>query len=171
MKQLTFYSFAISLMLTLGCTSKTSSPGDNGDDSDRTAGSAFSLGEAKNIIQEKRTQFTQSHITCDTAFLNSIFTDDAKVFAPGSDVVVGRKAIAHLNTQWVGYNIKEFREESIALYGNEDYLVDEGTYFMRYGDDDVVEKGKYINIWKQVNGYWKIHSNIWNSSMAETPTL
>jgi ketosteroid isomerase-like protein len=168
MKQFSFYFCAIVLMITLGCTSKTSSHRDNGDgraDSDRSAGSAFSLGEAKNLIQEKRTRFTQSHITGDTAFLNNIFTNDAKVFAPNSDVVVGRKAIADLNTLWVSYNIKEFSEESTALYGNEDYLIDEGTYFMRYGNDDLIEKGKYINIWKPENGEWKLHSNIWNSSM------
>lgn len=166
MKYLKAYSLAIALLLTPGCGNNSTSTGDNRNIEDHSAVTEFNLSGAKNIIQEKRTQFTQSHITGDTAFLNTIFTNDAKVFAPNSDVVVGRKAIADLNALWVNYNIKEFREESTALYGNEDYLIDEGTYFMRYGDDDVIERGKYINIWKPENGDWKLHSNIWNSSMV-----
>ena len=44
-------------------------------------------------------------------------------------------------------DIKEFREKTTAFYGNEDYLIDEGTYYLRYGKDNTVEKGKYINVW------------------------
>jgi len=54
---------------------------------------------------------------------------------------------------------------STHLYGAGNYLVDEGNYFMIYGPDSTSERGKYINIWKIVNGNWKIYSNIWNSSL------
>lgn len=123
------------------------------------------LAEWKEIIQEKTQRFTEAHITRDTAYLNQLFTEDARVLGPNVDIVVGRKAISQLNTDWVNYGIHAFTETSTRFYGSEAYLIDEGTYDLRYGSDQVTDKGKYINIWKNENGEWKIFSNIWNTSL------
>jgi ketosteroid isomerase-like protein len=119
----------------------------------------------RHIIETKTGQFTQAHITRDTTFLNNIVTLDAKSFPPNTDAVIGRRAIAALNAEWVGFDIREFREESIGFYGNEEYLIDEGTYYLRYGEENTIDKGKYINIWKKEDGDWKICSNMWNTSL------
>ena len=126
----------------------------------------FDISEAREIISEKTKRFTESHITRDTAYLNNIFTTDARVYPPGSEVVTGRKAIAQLNAEWVSYGIHEFTEQSLNTYGNEEYLIDEGVYQMRYGDENTPDSGNYINIWKFDQGEWKIYSNIWNSNYS-----
>ena len=131
---------------------------------------AFDVAAMKKIIGEKNNQFTKAHITGDTTFLNNIFTQDAKAFPPNSDVVTGRSAIAAVNSQWVNFDIKEFREETTAFYGNEDYLIDEGNYYVRYGKDNTIDKGKYLNVWKKEDGDWKIFTNMWNTNMPATPT-
>jgi hypothetical protein len=38
---------------------------------------------------------------------------------------------------------------------------------MVYGEDHTVEKGKYLNVWKFVDGDWKIYSNIWNANAPQ----
>lgn len=129
----------------------------------------FDLTAMKKVIEEKNNQFTKAHITGDTTFLNHIFTHDARVFPPNSTLVTGYDAIAALNLQWVNYGIKEFREDITALYGNEDYLIEEGIYYGRYGKDNIVDSGKYIDIWKKEGGDWKICSNIWNANAPATP--
>lgn len=30
-----------------------------------------------------------------------------------------------------------------------------------------MEKGKYLNVWKNVDGEWKIYLNIWNANAPE----
>lgn len=125
----------------------------------------FDLEASRKTIKQKTIRFTEAHITKDTAYLNNIFTDDARIFPPNSDVVSGKKAIATLNTDWVNYGIHEFTEASTACYGNADYIIDEGTYHLRYGEENTIDDGKYINIWKNVNSDWKIYSNIWNTSL------
>ena len=62
--------------------------------------------EAKKIIQDKTSRFTKAHITGDTTFLNNIFTTDARIFAPGSDVVTGRRSIEAINAEYVSYGIR-----------------------------------------------------------------
>jgi hypothetical protein len=34
---------------------------------------------------------------------------------------------------------------------------------MTYGPDDVVERGKYLNVWKPEDGACKLSANIWNA--------
>lgn len=42
-------------------------------------------------------------------------------------------------------------------------MVDAGNYTVTYGPDDVTERGKYLNVWQQLNGRWRITSNMWNA--------
>lgn len=161
MKQAAIYFLVIILIAlsTTSCNNNTSAT-----ETPKDSAAPFDAAALRKVIDEKNNRFTRSHITGDTAFLNNIFTQDANVFAPNADVVVGRAAIAALNLEYINFGIKEFREETTALYGNEECLVNEGSYFMAYGKDSTTEKGKFINIWKKVDGDWKIHSNIWNTN-------
>ena len=143
------------------CNNSNVSNAENGNDKIIT----FDLDAAKAEIQKKTKLFTEAHIKKDTAYLNNIFCNDAKVFPPNSEIVIGIKAISKLNADWVNYGIYKFDEETISFFGNEIYLIDEGTYFLVYGKEKDVDKGKYINIWKNVNGEWKIYSNIWNTNI------
>jgi ketosteroid isomerase-like protein len=125
----------------------------------------FDLSVVKKIIKENNDAFMQAHITRDTAILNSMYTKDAKVFPPNSEVITGQATIEAMNLLWVNYDIKEAVEESTSLYGNEDYIIDEGTYYMVYGAENTIDKGKYLNVWKKEDGKWKMFTNMWNSSL------
>ena len=150
----------MSITLSIGCNNTTTNKETNKKHTD-----TFDLSAVKNIIQENNDAFMEAHITRDTAILNSMYTKDAKVFPPNSEVITNRTVIEAMNLQWVNYDIREAREESTALYGNEDYIIDEGTYYMNFGADSIVDKGKYLNVWKKEDGKWKMFTNMWNSSL------
>ena len=145
-------------MAVSGCVTSSS-------ESDNVPLPGFNVEEAKAEIREKTIQFTAAHISKDTAFLNDIFTAGATIYPPNAEAVTGLAAIAQLNWDWVNYGIHEFDEVSGKIYGNGEYIIDEGTYFLRYGEEDITDQGKYINIWKKDNGEWRIISNIWNTSL------
>ncbi len=152
----------LTTFITFGCSTKADTKGDSNTDE-----ITFDLNAMKKIIEEKTNQFTAAHITKDTAFLNNIFTLNARSLPPNAEAVNGRKAISQLNMDWINFGISEAKETSTVFYGNKDYLIDEGTYIFIYGEDKTIDKGKYINIWKMEDGEWKIESNIWNSSLVE----
>ena len=131
---------------------------------DGETGARFNIDAVRPIIEANTQQFTEAHITRDSTFLADIFTEDARVYAPNSDVVEGRQAISNVNMEWLQYGIKEFREESTSLYGNSEFVVDEGSYYLRYGED-TFEEGHYLNVWKQVDGDWKIYANMWTTKL------
>jgi ketosteroid isomerase-like protein len=123
----------------------------------------------KKIIEEKNDAFAKAFVTGDSASVVNAYTEDGKIFPPNSDAVIGRSAIAAMISQYLKYGIKKFHDETTSLYGNEDNLIEEGTYFM--GDDkgNTIDKGKYIDVWRKINGDWKIYSNMFNSSIPATP--
>ncbi len=128
----------------------------------------FNIETIKQIITNKTEAFTKAHITKDISFLNNCFAKDATIFAPNSLPVSGMEAISKINTDWVNYGIKTFTETSLKIYGSENYIIDEGSYYLVYGSENTIDKGNYINIWKLEENEWKLFSNIWNSSLPNT---
>ena len=130
---------------------------------------SFDLAVMRKFIEEKNAQFTMAHVTGDSATIDNMFTHDAKVLPPNAEPVIGRAAIAKLTQDYIDFGVTEFREETTDFYGNEELLIDQGNYVMVYGPDKVVERGKYVNVWKKEEGTWKIYSNIWNANAPATP--
>ena len=98
------------------------------------------------------------------------YTQNAKVFPPNSDAVIGIPAIAEMVSLYMKFKIQELRIESTAIYGNEDHMIDEGKYFMRYGKNNIIDTGKQINVWKKEGGEWQVYNNMWNSNTPLTTT-
>ena len=45
-------------------------------------------------------------------------------------------------------------------------MLAETAHYEMYGaDNKLLDKGKYVVVWKPVNGEWKLYRDIWNSSM------
>ena len=129
----------------------------------------FDLDATRRLIGEQNARFTQAHLTGNIALIDSIFAPDAKSFPPGAAAVTGLTALHDFTVEYLKAGLTEFREETTDFYGNAEFVVDAGTYVVTYGPEHVTERGNYLNVWRQVNGSWKIQSNIWNSD-APLPT-
>ncbi|PWT95689.1 MAG: hypothetical protein C5B52_17385 [Bacteroidetes bacterium] len=127
--------------------------------------SVFDLTAMKKIIEEKNTAFAKAFVSGDSASMVNHYTVDGKIFPPNSEAVIGHAAIGPLISEYLKFGIKEFRDETTALYGNEDNLIEEGNFFMGDGKGKTIDKGKYIGIWKKIDGEWKVYSNMFNSSL------
>lgn len=129
----------------------------------------FDLEATRRHIAEQNERFTNAHVSGDIALIDSMFTPDAKSYPPGAAAVTGIPAMHAFTVEYLKAGVTEFREESTDFYGNAEYVVDAGTYVVTYGPAHVTERGKYLNVWTQVDGHWKIKSNIWNAD-APAPT-
>ena len=132
------------------------------------------LAAMRAIIEQKYEQFTKAHVEGDVATIDAMFTRDAKSFPPGGEAAVGPAAIHDLTVEYLKAGVKEFREVTTDFYGNAELLIDQGTYTMTWGPDNTTERGKYLNVWRQEDGVWKIHANIWKIApravMGQTPS-
>ncbi len=97
--------------------------------------------------------------------IGNSYSTDAKILATGRDIIDGRDRIQQYWTpsgkSKTVYH--KFFPEEITVTGDlaYDYGRYEGTT-QRPDGEEVSWKGKYVVIWKKVNGEWKIYVDIWN---------
>jgi len=151
----------LALLLVWSCRSE---PDRGGSGRSQPESVPFDLSAARTIIEQKNAQFTAAHVAGDVATIDAMFTRDARSFPPGADAAIGSAALHTLTVEYLKSGIKAFTERTTDLYGDGDLLIDQGEYVVTYGPDNTVERGKYLNVWKQEDGTWKIHANIWNTS-------
>ncbi len=93
------------------------------------------------------------------------YTEDARIFVNGKNIIEGREAIRR---SWVVPDSvptvhHAIIPEEILIRGNE--AIDHGYYEGRTRYPDGTEKpwrGKYVAIWRKVDGRWMMYLDIWN---------
>lgn len=93
------------------------------------------------------------------------YTHDAKIFPSGMEIIQGREMI---KKYWILPNGSEttfhkIYPEEIFINGNQAY--DYGHFEIEGITNGVKyerKKGKYVIVWKQINGEWKMYLDIWN---------
>jgi len=64
------------------------------------------------------------------------------------------------------WGIKSARLETVEAEGHGDTAIEIGKYTLSWEAGNVMDRGKYVVIWKQEGGQWKLHRDIWNSSLS-----
>jgi len=97
--------------------------------------------------------------------VSQLFSIDAKVLPPNADSVTGRDAIEKF---WqaimeMGIDQLELRTVEIEHHGNT--AIEIGNALLIDENEKVVDRSKYMVIWKHRNGVWKLHRDMYNSSI------
>jgi uncharacterized protein (TIGR02246 family) len=121
--------------------------------------------EIQDVCSSICEKFTASYNQGDAEGLAALYTENAQILPPNMDFVEGRQAIQTFWQDALEMGIKSFKTEMIEAEGSGDmgYLV--GKYTLYGEGEQLIDKGKYIAILKQVDGQWKVHRDIFNSSM------
>ena len=62
--------------------------------------------------------------------------------------------------------IKTARLETVEAEGYADTAIEIGKYTLSGEAGNIMDRDKYVVIWKQEGGQWKLHRDIWNSSLT-----
>ena len=95
----------------------------------------------------------------------SLYTENGQLLPPNGDSVTGKDGI---QSAWQGamdMGIKIIKLHTVEIKGVQNIAYEVGQYTLLGEGDKIIETGKYIVIWKQENGQWKMHRDIWNSSL------
>ena len=101
----------------------------------------------------------------DALALASFYTEDAMVLAPGRDILNGAPAIREYWQQAVksiATGLEITTQEVTDLGGT---AIEVGTYVLKDSAGTTLDHGKFIVVWKQVDGEWRLHRDIFNSSV------
>ncbi len=61
--------------------------------------------------------------------------------------------------------IKTARLETLELESHGETAVEVGKYTLGGGEGQTLDQGKYVVVWKNDGGAWKLHRDIWTSSL------
>jgi uncharacterized protein (TIGR02246 family) len=121
--------------------------------------------EIRDAIAAANEKFMTAFNGGDAAGLAALYTEQGQVLPPNSDFVTGQQAIQGFWQAIMDMGIKEAKLEIIETEDHGDTAA-EVSKFTLYGEGrQVLDKGKYIIIWKREGGHWKLHRDIFNSSM------
>jgi len=101
----------------------------------------------------------------DAAGLANLYTEDGQVLPPNGDFVTGYPELEGFWTAVMNMGVKEAKLEISEVDPCGDTAVEVSKFTMFGEGGQVLDKGKYIVVWKQVDGKWLLHRDIFNSSM------
>jgi ketosteroid isomerase-like protein len=100
----------------------------------------------------------------DAAAIVALYTSAAEVLPPGSDAVRGREAIRKIFQAGMDAGQKELTLTTLEVEAHGDTADEVGTWTAKGKDGMLLDSGKYIAIWKNEGGQWRLHRHIWNSN-------
>jgi ketosteroid isomerase-like protein len=136
----------------------------------KTETSDFSLDSAKAAIAASNKVFGSCFASGDSTAFANCYTNDGCIYNSNMPKVCGTQAInAFFNTAYQ-YGIRNIVIITEEVIGGKEAIVETGKYEVFIADNKSVEKGKFIVVWKEENGNWKMHRDIWNSDAPPPPT-
>ncbi|UCE53445.1 MAG: DUF4440 domain-containing protein [Desulfobacterales bacterium] len=102
----------------------------------------------------------------DAAGLADLYTENGQLLPTGSDFVTGTVAIQAFWQGAMDMGIKTAKLETVEAEGHGDTAIEIGKYILSGETGNIMDRGKYVVVWKQVGGQWKVHRDIWNSSLS-----
>lgn len=91
-----------------------------------------------------------------------VYSEDATILPPGAEMVRGREAIARFwRDAASAMGLQAVALETVELTRAGDFVHQIGRAVLTVGGEEV--RGKYVVVWKQEDGRWKWHVDIWNT--------
>ncbi len=109
-------------------------------------------GEAEAAIHQGTKAWMAAWNAGDAAAIAALYADDAVVMAPGAEPATGP----------AGSQISITPTEVVTSDG---LAVEVGTFAEVAADGSHRDHGRYMVMWKNVDGKWTLYWDIWNSSM------
>ncbi len=126
--------------------------------------------EARAAIEAANAKFSEALERGDAKALAAMYTPDAIVFPPESEMVKGREAIEEFWKATRASGVKSASLTTLDVGWSGDIAYETGKVALTVqpeGKEPTTVAAKYVVVWKrQADGSWKLHRDIWNSVPA-----
>lgn len=109
-------------------------------------------------------QFMEAFARGDAAQMANLYTLKGQLLPPTSDFVRGRDAIRAFWQGALDMGLRQAQLKTVEVESHEKTAIEVGMYTLLTAAGQVADAGKYVVIWKNERGAWKLHRDIWNTS-------
>ncbi|HEY1114212.1 MAG TPA: nuclear transport factor 2 family protein [Chitinophagaceae bacterium] len=130
----------------------------------RSAMGGANLDAARQEIATNNQLWGQSFVKGDSASFIGLYHPEARIYPPNMAMLHSRTDLGRMLAGVPGSGIQSANLMTTDIISSGDLVIETGTYEMRDATK-TVDRGKYMVVWKQDNGRWRIYRDIWNSDM------
>ena len=153
----------VTALFIVACNAETSD-NKSSEAGERNDTATFNLSNARSTIEAANNNFQAAIQKGDSASLAASYTQDAWVLPPNSEPVKGND-IAPFWGSFIRSGVKDIKLMVDDLTGNDELLAETGNYEIYAAENKLIDKGKYVVVWKSEGGKWKMYRDIFNTSM------
>ncbi|MEO5500919.1 MAG: hypothetical protein ABIR31_05700 [Ginsengibacter sp.] len=126
--------------------------------------STFDIKQGEASILQANQRLIKSFKEKDSLKAVSCYAQDAKLMFAGRPAIEGTPNIVGYIATLMDRGINKLDIKTEKIWGDSSILAEEGVYKMS-NKDSLVDKGKYIVLWKPEAGNWKIFRDMRNSDL------
>lgn len=123
--------------------------------------------DVRGRIEAANREFMGAFAQGDAAAVAGLYTLQGQLLPANSDVVVGTEAIRRFWQGAFGMGLAEAVLETVEVDTLGDTAVEVGRYKLLAGGGIVADHGKYLVVWKNDHGAWRLHRDIWTTSQPQ----
>jgi len=117
-------------------------------------------------IERANQAFAAAFAKGDAKAVAQMYTETGQLFPPNTQIVEGRPAIEEFWKAVMASGIARVELKTAEVESLGDALAESGRATLFGKEGTVLDKAKYIVVWKKVGGQWKLHRDCWNSDQA-----
>jgi uncharacterized protein (TIGR02246 family) len=121
--------------------------------------------EINAAIAAANLRFMEALARLDAAGMASLYTADGQLMPANSDFISGTSAIEQFWGGAMGMGIRTAKLETVELEAHGETAVEVGKYTLGGDEGQTLDQGKYVVVWKNDDGAWKLHRDIWTTNM------
>jgi uncharacterized protein (TIGR02246 family) len=122
-------------------------------------------GDLKETITAADAAWAAAYATGDAKAVAAIYSADGQILAEGSDPVKGTAALTKFIQGVLDEGVSSIALTTLEVVGQGRYATNVGSYVMKDKAGKEIDHGKYMEIWRLEKGEWKLHRDIFNSSV------
>lgn len=126
---------------------------------------AFNVEDAKKEIAEMNKKFETAVSNSDSVAMVNLYAPDAKWMNPNAPSVVGKEALTSELSKLLNAGIGSAKLNTTDVWGDENYVTEEGNYVLNAKDGSQMDIGKYLVLWKRVDGKLMFFRDMFSSDL------
>lgn len=127
---------------------------------------AETVSDIRRDIRNANDNFENAFARGDAKAMAALYTPDAILLPPGAPIQRGSNGIENFWKMVMDMGIKEVNLTTSEIEEMGETAVEVGEYKLTGSNNNPVDNGKYLVVWKKEMGSWKLHKDIWNTSVG-----
>ena len=120
--------------------------------------------DVRAALEAANVKFSAAVAKGDSAALAALYTHDAQLLPAGSDILQGTQAIQQFWQAGIDSGISGMKLTTVEVFAHGPTATEVGQYELRNKAGTVIDRGKYIVVWRQESGKWKLLRDMFSTN-------